>query len=409
MTFCPDHDPVALGASAAEPAGEGPDADGPHPAVAAALRQAIAAGGGRIPFADYMALALYHPEGGYYLQPERRPGRGGDFLTAPEAHPFFGRTLARQVVECWERLGRPRPFVVREDGAGTGVLAYDLLSGLAAEAPAALDGLRYLLVEPNPHRRAEAVAALAENGFGGVVEAAEPDAVAPFTGVSLANEVADALPVHRLVWRDGALRERWVIRRGDGFGEEEGPLSPAMVAFDPAAYLARVGVAPKEGDRFDLSPAAAEWMAGVARSIRRGYAVVVDYGYEAAILYRDHRLAGTVRAHRRHAVTDDPFGAPGREDLTAHVDFSLLAEAAGREGMTVAGFTSQGAFLASLGLGDLLVRLGQDPETTAAAYYAAQAATLRLVDPGGMGRFGVLILAKDAPIEPPLRGFGVRL
>jgi hypothetical protein len=179
-----------------------------------------------------------------------------------------------------------------------------------------------------------------------------------------------------------------VVRRGDGFSEEEGLLSPAMTAFDPAAYLARVGVVPNEGDRFDLSPAAAVWMAGVARSIRRGYAVVVDYGYQAATLYRDHRLRGTVRAHRRHAVTDDPFGAPGREDLTAHVDFTLLAEAAGREGMAPAGFTTQAAFLASLGLGDLLVRLGEDPGTTPAAYYAAQAAILRLVDPAGWAASG---------------------
>ena len=373
------------------------------------MRQAIAAGGGRIPFAAYMALALYHPEGGYYLQADRRPGRSGDFLTAPEAHPFFGRTLARQVAECWQRLSRPRPFVVREDGAGTGALAYDILTGLADEAPDALDGLRYLLVEPNRYRRQEALAALAEHGFGGVVEAAPPESVAPFEGVAITNEVADALPVHRLVWRDGDLRERWVTRHGEGFGEEEGPLSPAMAAFAPAAYLARVGVAPQEGDRFDLSPAAATWMAGVARTLRRGYAVAVDYGYQAATLYRGHRLAGTVRAHRRHAVTDDPFGAPGHEDLTAHVDFTLLAEAAEREGMTTAGFTTQGAFLASLGLGDLLVRFGEDPETTAAGYYAAQAAILRLVDPGGMGRFGVLVLAKDAPIAPPLRGFAVRL
>ena len=412
MAFPPDLAPAPR--RSAGPPGDdrfptgGDVVDGPHPAVAAALREALE-GGGRITFADYMAIALYHPEGGYYLQRERRPGRGGDFLTAPEAHPFFGRAVARQVAECWERLGRPRPWGVREDGAGTGVLAYDVLSGLGDEAPEALDGLRYRLVEPNPHRSAEALGALAESGFGGIVEAAEPETVEPFDGVALANEVADALPVHRLVWRDGAPRERWVAAESGGLVEADGPLSPAMAAFDPASYLARVGVAANDGDRFDISPAAAGWIGGVARSLRRGYAVVVDYGYQAAMLYRDHRLEGTVRAHRRHAVTHDPFAAPGREDLTAHVDFSLLAEAAEREGMATAGFTTQAAFLASLGLGDLLVRLGQRPETTAAEYYAAQAAILRLVDPGGMGRFGVLVLAKDAPIAPPLRGFAVRL
>jgi SAM-dependent MidA family methyltransferase len=387
------------------------DAPG-HPAVRAALTRAVAEGGGRITFAAYMAICLYHPAGGYYLQPERRPGRAGDFLTAPETHPFFGRALAAFVAEGRDRLGRPAPFTVREYGAGTGALAWDILGGLAETDPAALTGLRYELVEANPFRRAEALAALAEAGYREVVAAPDPaDPLAPIDGVVLANEVADAFPVHRLVWRDGALRERWVVSAADGskFAEQDGPLSPPMAAFDPAAYLARHGVVPREDDRFDLSPAAAGWFAGAVRAIRRGYALVIDYGYEAPTLFSGHRLGGTVRVYRGHAVGDDPFIAPGDADLTAHVDFSLLREAAAAEGMVVAGFATQGELLAGLGLGDLLVRLGQDPTTTAADYYAAQAAVLRLVDPGGMGRFRALAVARAAPVAPPLRAFSVRV
>ncbi len=382
-----------------------------HAAVLAALAEAIARDG-RFTFAEYMATCLYHPDGGYYLQPERRPGRGGDFLTAPEAHPFFGRTLAALVAEARDRLGNPDPFTIREYGAGTGVLAWDILNGLLDADPDALAGLRYELVEPNPHRRAEALAALADEGFGAVVFAPDPDVpLAPVVGIAIANEVADALPVHRLIWRDGRLCECWVALAADGagFAETEGDLSPEMAAFDPAGYLARHGIAPAEGDRFDLSPAAAAWFAEVAGGIERGYALVIDYGYEAPVLFRDHRLAGTVRAYRAHAVTDDPYAAPGEEDLTAHVDFTLLREAGERAGMTLAGFTTQGEMLAGLGLGDLLVRLGQDPATTAADYYASQAAVLRLIDPGGMGRFGVLAMARAAPTDPPLRAFSVRL
>ena len=387
-----------------------PEDEPGDPALVAAIRAELDAAGGRLTFARFMALALYHPEHGYYLSPERRPGRGGDFLTAPETHPFFGMALARQVAECWERLGRPDPFIVREYGAGVGGLAYDLIAGLTDEAPEAAAALRYRLVEPNPHRRAQALAAMAEVGLDHVVTAEDVSDGAgaePIVGVALANEVADAFPVHRLVWRDGGLRERYVVWRDGGFAEEEGELSPEARASEPGEMLRAAGVALGDGDAIEVSPAAAVWFAEVGRGLARGYAIAIDYGYEARGLYRAHRLVGTVRAYRRHTVTDDPFRHVGRQDLTAHVDFTALRRAGEAVGLTFAGFTTQGAFLAGLGLGDFLVRLQADPATTAAEYLATQAAVLRLIDPGGMGRFGVLIMARDAPVTPPLRGFGV--
>ena len=398
------------------PAGDDEEAGG-DPVLVAAIRTEMEAAGGRLTFARFMELALYHPERGYYQAADRRPGRGGDFLTAPETHPFFGVTLARQIAECWDRLGRPDPWVIREYGAGVGGLAYDLIAGLSTEAPAAAAALHYRLVEPNRHRREQALAAMAEVGLGETVSGEEipPGAEAePIVGVALANEVADALPVHRLVWRDGegggGLRERYVVWRGgpDGrFGEEEGELSAAARTSDPEGALRAAGVGLADGDAIEVGPAAATWFAGVGRGLGRGYAIVIDYGYGAAELYRGHRLGGMVRAYRRHTVTDDPFGHVGRQDLTAHVDFTALRRAGEGVGLTFAGFTTQGALLASLGMGDLLVRLQDDPGTTAEEYLATQAAALRLIDPGGMGRFGVLIMARDAPVAPPLRAFAV--
>jgi SAM-dependent MidA family methyltransferase len=378
--------------------------------LVAAIRAEIAAAGGRITFARFMELALYHPRWGYYLSEERRPGRPGDFLTAPEAHPFFGITLARQIAECWQRLGRPRSFVVREYGAGIGALAWDIVAGLAVEAPDCRDALEYRLVETNPRRLEQALAAFAESGLGDVVRAepASPDMdLEPITGVVLANEVADAFAAHRLVWRGGALRETWVVWGDDGFAEAEGEISPEADAADPERMLREAGVALGEGDRIEISPAAAAWFASAARGLERGYAIVIDYGYPAAELYRGHRLGGTVRAYREHTVSDDPFAHVGEQDITAHVDFSALRRSGEAAGLTFAGQTTQAAFLASLDMGDLLVRLGQDPETTLPDYLAAQAATLRLIDPGGMGRFGVLIMARGAPVRPPLRGLTI--
>jgi SAM-dependent MidA family methyltransferase len=380
------------------------------PALVAAIRADIAAAGGRIPFARFMELALYHPQWGYYLASQRRPGRDGDFLTAPETHPFFGIALARQVAECWDRLGRPDTFVVREYGAGSGVLAWDIVAGLAAEAPVCRAALEYRLIEPNRHRLEQTLAAFAAEDLAGVVHAepiTENAAPEPIAGVVLANEVADAFGVHRLLWRGGRLREEWVVWRDDRFAAEEGNLSPAAAAAEPEGMLRQHGIALAEGDRIEISPAAAAWFAGAARGLRRGYALVIDYGYPAPELYAAHRLAGTVRAYRGHTASADPFTHVGEQDLTAHVDFSALRRAGEAEGLVFAGQTTQGAFLASLEMGDLLVALGRDPATTLPEYLAAQAATVSLIDPGGMGRFGVLMMARDAPVSPPLRGFTI--
>ncbi|MGH2535459.1 MAG: class I SAM-dependent methyltransferase [Thermomicrobiales bacterium] len=360
---------------------------------------------GPMTFARFMELALYHPAHGYYLSAERRPGRGGDFLTAPEATPLFGLTLARQIAECWERLERPEPFVVREYGAGVGGLAYDVIAGLSTEAPEVAAALQYRLIEPNQHRLAQALAAMKEVGLAHVVMAEDGDDVEPIIGVALANEVADALPVHRLVLRDGQFRERNICWRNIGLAEVEGEPSPA--AWTAIERLRAEGVVVPDGAAVDVSPAAAEWFAGVGRGLARGYAIIVDYGYPAQELYRAHRLEGTVRAYFAHTVADDALVRVGRQDLTAHVDFTALQRAGEAVGMRVAGFTTQGAFLASLGLGGRLVEMQRDPETTMPDYLAAQAAVLRLIDPGGLGRFGVLIMAKDAPVEPPLAGFAV--
>jgi SAM-dependent MidA family methyltransferase len=388
-----------------------PTSDLGNPELVSVIRGEIDAAGGRISFARFMELALYHPARGYYLSVKRRPGRPGDFLTAPETHPFFGITLARQVAECWERLERPDLFVVREYGSGIGALAWDVIAGLSSEAPECRAALQYRLVEANPHRLAQSIEGLTEGGLGDVVRGEEippgsdPE---PITGVVIANEVADALPVHRLIWRDGDLREGWVVWSGNGFAEEEGELSPQAAAADPEAMLRQHDITLAAGDRIEISPAAAAWFASAAGGLQRGYAIILDYGYPAAELYRAHRLAGTVRAHRGHTVSDHPFGHVGEQDLTAHVDFSALRRAGEAAGLTFAGQTNQGAFLASLEMGDLLVSLGTDPRTSLPEYLAAQAATLRLIDPGGMGRFGVLIMARDAPVFPPLKGFSVQ-
>jgi SAM-dependent MidA family methyltransferase len=387
-----------------------PPDDHGHPDLIAALRREIDRDGS-ITFARFMDVALYDPDGGYYRTPARRPGRGGDFITAPELHPFFGFTIANQVAELWERLGRPDPFVVREYGPGVGGLAYDIIAGLHANHPAVVPALRYRLRDVNRHRMAEAMSAMLEVGLDGIVSVEDPareGELEPITGVVLANEVADALPAHELEWDGEALRERYVTWRDGWFGWETGPLSPEVAATDPAGWLARQGIDAASwpaGSRLAWSPTVDAWVGEIGRGLARGYALIIDYGYPAAELYRDHRLEGTIRAYSEHSVSDDPFRLIGEQDLTVHVDFSRVVEAARAAGMSATPAVTQADFLARLDMGRLLVDLQRDPETDMAEYLRAQAAVMRLIDPGGLGRFRVVGLAKAAPLEPLPTGF----
>jgi SAM-dependent MidA family methyltransferase len=351
-----------------------------------------------------MDLALYHPEYGYYLSSERKPGRGGDFLTSPEASPFFGITLAEQVADCWERLDRPANFSIREYGSGVGALAYDILAGLADGHPECFESTTYRLAERNRHRQAEALTAFRDVGLIDRIVDESDTTLHPITGVVLANEVADAFPAHRMIRADGAWTEAWVIATTDGFRFEE-----ASVSDDGRKALEQVQAELTEipDGVYDVSPAATAWFQHACNYIERGYAVVIDYGYGAQKLHSGHRLEGTLRAYREHTVSDNPFDQPGMTDLTAHVDFSALIRAGEASGASLAGLTTQGALLSSLGLGERLLKMQSDPELSLPDYMSAQSVVLRLIDPGGLGRFGVLILARNAPIDPPLRGFNV--
>ena len=368
---------------------------------------------GPLTFARFMEFALYHPVNGYYMSPDRRPGRGGDFLTAPEMHPLFGLAIARYILACWDRLDRPDPFTIREYGSGIGGLAYDIIAGVLHDRPEIRPALRYRLNEINRHRSRQALAAMRDAGLGDIVssdpvETGSP--VEPITGVAIANEVADALPVHRLFW-DGAAFGEYRVEWNDAqerFVEVAGELSEEVIALDLPRYLDRHGIDPSSwpaGARIEVAPAVERWMEDVGTGLGRGYALIVDYGYPAAELYRDHRLEGTLRAYREHGVTDDPFSHVGTQDLTAHVDFSRLTDAAIRAGFTVLGLTTQADFLADVGLGDLLLSMQRQPDTAVEEYYRAQAAVFRLIDPAGMGRFRVLGMARNAPLAPPLPGF----
>ena len=361
---------------------------------------------GPLSFARFMDLALYDPLGGYYRAAAPRPGREGDFLTSPEAHPIFGAALARAVADAWDRLDRPDPFVLREYGAGTGTLAAAILDGLARERPDLAGILRYDPIEVEP-RRLEAIAArLTTSGHGAALASTMAPVGGPIDGVVLANEVLDALPTHRVVVRDSALREVAVTWHDGGFADIEiEPSTPSL-----AARLDAEGVALGEGQHAEICLALDGWMADAAAGLGRGILLLIDYGYPAGELYDQvRRPDGTLRAYLRHRVHDDPYVHVGRQDLTAHVDVSAVERAATAAGLSHLGTTTQAEFLVGLGTEGLLQAIQADPATTIEDYLAVRSALLRLLDPAAMGRFRVMAFGRGWPDGPPLVGLGYRL
>ncbi|MCS7051398.1 MAG: SAM-dependent methyltransferase, partial [Thermomicrobium sp.] len=279
--------------------------------LATRIRDEIARSG-PITFARYMALALYDPTDGYYTTAVR-VGRHGDYLTAPEAHPIFGWVIARQLEELWELGQRPVPFTVIEYGPATGSLALAVFERLTRTASPLLECLQYWPVEISCPAREQLVARLEASGVAGLLRL---DGESSVTGVVLANEVLDALPVHRVRRHNGQLWEVYVDWNGERFVEILGPLSRPKLQH----WLERLGVELVEGQTTELSLAVEDWLADVDRRLQRGYVLVLDYGYPVPERYDPVRFPdGTLRTYVRHTVGDDPFDSPGARDITAPV------------------------------------------------------------------------------------------
>ncbi len=360
---------------------------------------------GPLTFARFMELALYDPAGGYYRSALARPGRHGDFLTAPETHSIFGAAIARGIRDAWERLGRPDPFTLREHGAGSGTLAVAIFDGLEREGSDLAAVLRYDPIDIEP-RRLDDIAARFD-AAGRVRALVDPgESGKPIVGVILGNEVLDALPTHRVVERGGRLLEILVGSADGRFVDVEADPTTAALA----ARLVTEGVELVEGQRGEICLALDDWMAGVASGLARGLLLLIDYGYAAADLYDPRRRRdGTLLAYVRQRARDDPYRNVGRQDLTAHVDVTAVERAAAQAGLSHLGTTTQAEFLVGLGTEELLRSIQGDPATTMEDYLAVRSSLRRLLDPAVTGRFRVMAFGRDWPKGPPLDGFSFRL
>ena len=340
---------------------------------------------GKITFAEFIEIALYWPQGGYYSG--REPvGAQGDYYTSPAVHPAFGALLAVQLFQMWREISSPAVFTVLELGAGNGLLCRDITS-YAKEMPRGFAAaLRYLCLD----RRSPETLEAGTTGTGRILS----DGL-PFKGLEgciLSNEYLDAFAVHQVNMTSNGLKEVYVGLESDDLVEVTGELSdPAL-----ARRFTDLGAVLVEGQTAEVNLSLDEWAQDVSAALEHGFVLTIDYGRLASELYSmELRPRGTLTTFHRHTQTDAPLQRIGRQDMTAQVDFTTVMQAGRRAGLETLGFSTQGRFLSNLGLPHLRRHLtGLDlPRSQIAANNTGM---LDLARPGGLGDFKVLVQGKNA-------------
>ena len=334
-------------------------------------------GKGMVTFAEFMELALYWPNGGYYVS---RSTSVGDYFTSPMAHPVFGALVALQLEEMWRRLDCPRPFAVIEQGAGSTQLARDVESYASHLDPSFADSLFYVAGDRSFHSSDDVVNRILTDRL-------------PFqrvTGCVLSNELIDAMPVHRVVVEQGQLYEVYVEYKDGNFSEVLA--DPSVGAIEER--LTDEGIILKDGQRAEVCLALESWIQDVSQALDRGFVLSVDYGHVAEDLYAASRNRGTLRCYYKHTLSANPYVRVGEQDITAHVDFTALSELGKRSGLSAQTLVTQRAFLQNLGIREFQQRLinsglGQNERD------ANRMAMLELARSGGLGDFKVLVQSKN--------------
>ncbi|MBZ5646461.1 MAG: SAM-dependent methyltransferase [Acidobacteriia bacterium] len=353
---------------------------------------------GLMPFSRYMELCLYHPEHGFYSRNATQFGTAGDFYTSSDVHAVFGRLLARQFEQMWRALDAPAPLRVIELGPGRGLFARDVLDWSRKKFPEFFAALHYALVELSPALREGLGERLKEHVAAGKASVHDSldsarDAASGVSTIVFANEFFDALPVEVIDHR-GEVR---VDVSGDRLFETFAPASPELLEF-----LDRYSVHPEAHERVEAAPLALEWMRRIADAVPRGFAVLVDYGYT-----RGEQLAGrhrgTIMTYRQHTASDDPYAAPGEQDITAHVNFTALQAVGEASGLEHLGLLTQSQFLMGIGEANQFADAFEDcrlPQEQAKVALQLK----HLVTPAGMGEtFHVLVMSRGVEEEKTAR------
>ncbi|WP_013320300.1 class I SAM-dependent methyltransferase [Gloeothece verrucosa] len=359
----------------------------------------------RISFSEYMQLVLYHPQFGYYSSEKAKIGKSGDYFTSSSLGPDFGELLAKQFIEMWEILGQPSHFILLEMGAGLGLLASDILNYFRKTAPDLLEKLEYQIIEQSLDliaRQKEQLQSELAQGIKIEWKTWQDIADESIIGCAFSNELVDAFPVHRLAIQGGELKEIYVTYSDNQFQEI---IDKPTQDFNQ--YFQLVGVelpsdAYREGYQTEVNTAALSWLETLSKKLKRGYLLTIDYGYPAHKYYHPQRYRGTLNCYYKHHHHHDPYINIGLQDITTHIDFTALERQGELCGLEKLGSTKQGMFLMSLGLGDRLAELSSG-QYNFGEVIQRRDALHQLIDPSGLGGFGVLIQCKGlTPSEKQL-------
>ena len=348
---------------------------------------------GPIPFADFMRAVLYDPDGGYYSRDGDRIGPAGDFYTAPAAHPAFGALLALQLERCWELLGRPDSFTIVEEGGGKGRLAEDVCSYIRHLTPEFGQAVDYRIAEFG--RRGHVIWSADDTEINiDWNDDATPTEIE--NGVIISNELYDAWARHRVIQQGSTLYELLVDATDGGFIEIIAePSTPAL-----ADRLRQLDVTLPNGSKAEIDLDGPAHLQESAATLRNGFIFTIDYGYPAATLYDGSRREGTLLCYHHHTSSTNPYIRLGKQDITAHVDFTSLARAGEDAGLVTEGLLTQQRYLKKLGSQafiDVLRELDLLPQDV----LANRMAMLELTRSNGFGGFGVLIHSTGAPGAEP--------
>jgi SAM-dependent MidA family methyltransferase len=344
---------------------------------------------GPIPFAEFMRMALYNPQNGYYIRDQIRIGVEGDFYTAPTTHPGFGALLALQIENMWNLLDEPNSLTLLEGGGHKGFLANDILIYLQQINPILFSKISYHLVEQN------------RTGFAQLNERKEfsiewnqSTTIKPIDyGIFISNELFDAFPRHRVIKQNKALLEIYVTLSNENDFIEllDEPSGPEL-----EDYFDVLDIDLPERCQAEIDLEGPDFMRRIALAIRTGFSITIDYGFDANNLYTERMRQGTLLSYFKHTASNNYYIRVGRQDLTAHINFTSLAKAGEEGGMETVGLIAQQHYLKKLGIQTFLDQL-REAGLEQDLYFANRMSLLELTRLEGFGRFGVLVQSKNIP------------
>ena len=354
---------------------------------------------GSLSFRDFMDMALYYPELGYYTSDKSKIGGYGDFFTASELDPAFGELLARQIAEIYYKLNS-KNFKIVEIGAGKGYLAHDILTALKEKYPEVYENVEYVLIEKSPYHIKVQKEVLKEFDNVKWVQDIIDFEDESIEGVILSNELFDAFPVHMIRKKNGKIYEIHIKVKDDDTVEEiEVPASKEILD-----YLNELRIDIPEGMTTEVNLDAADYIQKIGKKLKKGYVITIDYGFPSKELYKPYRMKGTLICYHKHKYSENFYENVGLQDITSHVNFSALKHYGEKAGLKTLGFTDQAHFLINLGLMDIFSQLQENGDYQS---YERINRLKTLILPKGMGeKFKVLVQYKNVE-NPDIKGLEV--